>query len=183
MIKGEKVDLVAVSAKFLADYHRWINDPEVTDLLGKPVFHISMENERKWVETVTSGGDRPFTILTKRGVPIGNLGLMKIDFNNRHAVLGIMIGEKDYWNKGYGTDAIKTLLRFAFEEMNLHRVTLYVDELNKRAIACYKGCGFVEEGRQREFRFHNGTRMDQLTMGILRGEWLRSRSSPSRRKK
>ncbi len=82
-----------------------------------------------------------------------------------------MIGDKSYWSRGYGTDAIVTLLRFGFDEVNLHRVALEVNEDNARAIACYRKCGFVEEGRLRDHRFRRGEYRDTLIMGVLAGEF------------
>jgi RimJ/RimL family protein N-acetyltransferase len=82
-----------------------------------------------------------------------------------------MIGEKDCWSQGYGTDAILTLLRHAFFEMNLHRVELQVYADNLRGIACYRKCGFIEEVRHRRYRYRNGEWIDALTMGVLRREF------------
>jgi RimJ/RimL family protein N-acetyltransferase len=93
------------------------------------------------------------------------------DPEDRKAGLGIIIGEKEYWSKGYGSDAIVTLLRFAFHEMNLHRVQLSVHDGNDRAKACYRKCGFVEEGRLRQDRFARGRYIDTLIMGVLRDEF------------
>ena len=91
--------------------------------------------------------------------------------STRKASLGIMIGDKTCWDRGYGTDAILTILRFAFDEMNLHRVWLQVHDDNARAIACYKKCGFVEEGRLRHDRYRHGTYHDTIEMGILDHEY------------
>lgn len=113
---------------------------------------------------------RVFAIETKDGQHIGNIEL-RINWVHRCAELGIPIGEKDYWGKGYGTDTVKTLLRFAFELLNLHRVYLQVAEFNTRGIRCYEKCGFVHEGRTRQGRFINGRYWDTLHMGILRDEW------------
>ena len=102
---------------------------------------------------------------------IGNIGLHDLDWKNRNAQLGVVIGEKAYWGLGYGTDAIKALLRFAFDEMNLHRVQLRVFEFNERAIRCYRRCGFREEGRLRQELYRGGAYHDVLLMGILREEF------------
>jgi RimJ/RimL family protein N-acetyltransferase len=80
-----------------------------------------------------------------------------------------MIGEKAYWSKGYGTDAMRTFLRFGFEEMNLNRIDLTVDARNGRAIACYRKCGFVEEARLRQDRYSEGAYHDTLIMAVVRG--------------
>ncbi len=112
-----------------------------------------------------------FAIETKDGVHIGTVNFHQTLPEDRRASLGIMIGEKEYWSKGYGTDAMRTLLRFGFEEMNLHRIELTVHAGNERALACYRKCGFVEEVRLRQHRYAQGAYHDTLWMGILREEW------------
>jgi RimJ/RimL family protein N-acetyltransferase len=175
LIRGSKVDLVAVSEKYLKEYARWINDPVATDMLGVVLFPMSTEQERKWLDgaIAESNFEKAFTILTKNGKPIGNCGFNKIDYVNRYAVLGILIGEIDFWDKGYGTDAIRTLLRFAFLELGMHKVCLSVDSVNARAVACYKKCGFVQEGRLRENRFYHGEYKDDLWMAVLADDWFK----------
>ena len=110
-------------------------------------------------------------IETAEGVHIGNVGLHRIDWKNRNAEPGIAIGEKEYWNRGYGTDAIRTLLGLAFREMNLHRVFLRVDADNARGIRCYEKAGFRQEGTLREAVFKAGIYHDQYVMSILRSEF------------
>ena len=175
MIVGKKVDLVALDTKYIDHYIRWINDPEVTDLLGDARAPYSKAREREWIESVLSshGDGRVFTILSKKKEPIGTISFNHLDFRNGHGVLGIMIGEKWLWDKGYGSDAIKTLLRFGFEELGLRKIELYLNPENSRAHACYKKCGFVDEGSKREHMFYNGRYVDDLQMGILRDEWLK----------
>jgi len=172
-MKGKKVDLVGVSMDYLPYYLRWFNDPQVTDMLGDTRFPFSEEKEKEWIEQQLAPKDtsRAFTVLTKKGRPIGNAGFNEIDYHNRYAVLGIAIGEKEFWNKGYGEDIISTLLEFAFEELGMHKVELGVHSTNARAIACYKKCGFVLEGCEREHDFYEGRYIDSLRMGILRKEW------------
>jgi len=82
-----------------------------------------------------------------------------------------MIGDKRFWSNGYGTDAVLTILGFAFEQMNLHRVSLGVIEYNERGYTCYKKCGFVEEGRSRDATHRDGRYWDIIRMGILRSEF------------
>jgi RimJ/RimL family protein N-acetyltransferase len=178
MIEGKKVRLVAVGTEYLQHYKRWINDPEVADYLGTVGFPFNLKEERQWVERSMTSGDSGahFTILTKKGKPIGNMALMDIDYTHRNAQLGIMIGEKAYWNRGYGTDAIDTLLEFAFSTLGLHKVELRLNVSNKRALACYKNCGFKLEGKKREQTFHRGKYCDELIMSILRSDWERSKA-------
>lgn len=102
---------------------------------------------------------------------IGDIALDGIDWAAGNAWLGIGVGDRDYWGKGYGTDAMQVMLRFAFQEMNLHRVTLNVFEYNPRAIRCYEKVGFKHEGRLRGCLNRDGRRWDLVHMGILHNEW------------
>lgn len=86
--------------------------------------------------------------------------------------MGLGIGERDFWGKGYGTDLMKLILRYAFLEVNLRRVTLTVFEYNPRAIRAYEKAGFRHEGRIRGGLYRDGKRYDELFMGVLREEWL-----------
>jgi len=81
------------------------------------------------------------------------------------------IGEKAYWSQGHGTDAVRLLLRYGFNELNLNRICLHVYSFNTRAIRCYEKAGFVLEGRLRQDVFHHGEYADALVMSVLRSEW------------
>ncbi len=176
MIEGEKVRLRPIEREDLPRFVRWFADPEVRRHLVV-YLPFSLAQEERWYEDLQERIRRNESVLlaieTLEGVHIGNVGLHRINWKDRHAELGIVIGEKAYWGKGYGTDAIRTLLRFAFEEMNLHRVYLRVDEDNPRGIRCYEKCGFREEGRLRETVFREGQYHDQVVMSILRAEFQR----------
>ena len=101
---------------------------------------------------------------------IGIVRLKRVSAENRCADFGIAI-ERNSWNHGYGTHATRTILRFAFGELGLHRVQLDVLDYNARARRCYEKCGFVEEGRERQAKFRNGRRCDNVLMGILAHEF------------
>ena len=103
---------------------------------------------------------------------IGEIGLEVENWPGREAFVGLGIGETDYWSKGYGTDVMNVILRYAFTELNLNRVTLTVFEYNPRAIRSYEKAGFRHEGRLRDLLNREGRRWDELFMGILREEWL-----------
>lgn len=111
-------------------------------------FPKTYKEEMRWFRSMKRKKDeRLFIILdaaTKK--PIGNLGVHQISHYNKKAGIGILIGEKAYWNKGYGTDAMKTALRYCFEILKLNKVTLTVDVENKRGIRCYGKCGFIKVG-------------------------------------
>jgi RimJ/RimL family protein N-acetyltransferase len=103
---------------------------------------------------------------------IGLIGLYTIFQLHREAFIGIHIGEREFWGKGYGTDALRVLLRYAFEELNLQRISLSVLEGNARAMRSYEKCGFRYEGRERRVWAYDGRRWDEIYMGVLRDEWL-----------
>ena len=152
----------------------WLNDPEVKRFLGGR-YPWSLAAEQEWLRGRTAKpadfNELSLLIETRDGRAIGTVGIGAITPENREATLGIMIGEKDCWSHGYGTDTIVALLRFAFAEMNLHRVQLEVFADNTRGIACYRKCGFVEEVRLRQDRYRLGARVDALVMGVLKAEF------------
>jgi RimJ/RimL family protein N-acetyltransferase len=172
MLEGRLVNLRPLEPGDLERVFTWINDQETIRFLAAR-YPISMSEEERWLTNQPAAGfaNMRLAIETKDGVHIGNCGLHEGQAENRKASLGIVIGDKDYWSNGYGTDAIVTLLRFGFHEMNLNRIWLHVYEFNERAIACYKKCGFVEEGRLRQNAFTEGRYWDTITMGILRSEF------------
>lgn len=171
MIVGTKVRLRAIEREDLPTFVCWFNDREVTHYL-QMTGPLSLAQEERWFESQLE--DEKSTVLaieTLDGVHIGNLGLHDLDLRNRHAQLGIVIGEKEYWDQGCGTDAVRTALHYAFDELNLNRVYLRVYEYNKRAIRCYEKCGFRHEGTLRQDFFHDGQYHDTYIMGILREEF------------
>jgi len=103
---------------------------------------------------------------------IGITLLVNIDYKNRNAECIIDIGEKEYWGQGYGTEALTLLLNYAFQELNLHRVSLRVFSFNEKAIHLYKKLEFKEEGAGRQSLFRFGKWHDMIHMGILQGEYV-----------
>lgn len=175
MIYGERLRLRALEKDDLPMFVAWLNDPEVRANLF--VNHpLSMAEEEQWFEHVLKQPqyERPLCIEVKTENSwhlIGNLALMDISNTHRKAELGIMIGDKAYWNQGYGTEAIKILVNHAFKELNLHRVFLRVYDTNPRGIRCYEKVGFRHEGTQREAIFKDGKYIDMHMMSVLSSEW------------
>ncbi len=184
MIEGNLVNLRAIEMSDRDRFVQWFNDREVTRYLSRR-YGLSHLAEEEWIRRVTSApisyGGVTYAIETKDGRHIGSGGLERAVPEDRAAVLGIMIGDKEFWSRGYGTDTMLTLVRFGFETMNLNRLGLTVDARNERARACYRKCGFVEEARMRQARYAEGAYHDVLWMGILRDEWgARERSEVAR---
>ena len=173
MIVGEKVRLRPIERSDLPRFVAWFGDPEVRRhlLIYLP---FSLAQEERWfehlLERLEQQSDLVLAIETAEGVHVGNVGLHGIDWKNRSAELGIIIGEKACWDQGYGTDAIRTLVGLAFREMNLHRVFLRVDADNVRAVRCYEKAGFQRERTSREAMFREGVYHDQYVMSILESE-------------
>jgi diamine N-acetyltransferase len=171
MILGSEVRLRAIERDDIPAFLRWLNDPEVKHFLlwHKP---LSAAMEEQWFEAqLKSRNSMVLGIETNAGVHIGNIGLDDIDWKSRHAELGIVIGEKAYWGRGYGSDAIRALLRYAFGELNLHAVHLRVYDYNERGMRAYAKCGFKHEGRLRDRIYRDGEYHDILLMSILRQEY------------
>jgi len=154
--------------------YQWFNDPEVTQHLTIR-YPLSHAEERAFIERTgeINYGFASFGVETLAdGKLIGGVGLERTSPENRSAVLGIALGDKTYWDSGYGTDTMRTICRFGFEMMNLHRIELDVFEPNRRAQAVYERVGFKVEGRRRDARFKFGAYADVVVMGLLEGELI-----------
>jgi RimJ/RimL family protein N-acetyltransferase len=162
-------------------FSRWNRNSEYSRLLNSSSGPLqSPKRAATWMEEEI-GKPSPasyfFSIRTLDDKLIGELNLDVVDWSGRDAFVGLGIGEAEYWSKGYGTDTMNILLRFAFTEINLQRVSLTVFEYNPRAIRSYEKAGFQHEGRLRKILNKEGKRWDMLHMGILQEEWLKLTSS------
>ena len=143
MIRGEKVGLGPIRRDLIATYQRWFNELQVTRTLDLPIRPVTFEDESSWFERVATGATVVFTIyelVTMR--PIGNLDLRNIDYYNGIAEYGIAIGEVDAWGKGYGTEATRLMLAYAFDVLGLYNVQLAVYTNNLRGLRAYERAGF-----------------------------------------
>jgi RimJ/RimL family protein N-acetyltransferase len=164
----EEMSKALASWHLNSEYHRLLDSSAYRMQSAK-----SMARQMEKETAELSSGSHYFSIRTlTEDKLIGDLGLDVVDWSGRDAFVGLGIGETDYWGKGYGTDIMNVLLRFAFNEINLRRVTLTVFEYNPRAIRSYEKAGFRHEGRMRKVLNKEGRRWDMLYMGILREDWL-----------
>jgi RimJ/RimL family protein N-acetyltransferase len=170
-LKGERIYLSPINVEDAPLYSEWINDMDVTVKLGRPTFLLSVEQEKEALEGMLKEGNNFAIILRDEDKLIGNCSLMMLDQLQQKAEFGIMIGDKDYWNAGYGTETIKLLLNYGFNILNLHNILLKVFAFNERAINCYKKCGFKEIGRRRESYVVGKKRYDEVFMDILATEF------------
>jgi RimJ/RimL family protein N-acetyltransferase len=174
MLTGHKVILRALTRDDLERLCQFNNDVEV-ELAGggDPPTPQSVARLHAEYDAQVSAGGRDGTsfAIEADGVCIGQCALFQFDAVAQSCALGITIGDKGYWGRGYGTDAIRLLLDYAFRLRNLRRVYLTVNSTNERAIGAYRRCGFVEEGRLRQHVWSAGQYIDLVNMGILRDEW------------
>ncbi|MFD1019652.1 GNAT family N-acetyltransferase [Thalassobacillus hwangdonensis] len=159
------------------DRYRWCLDKEVTKHLNMPDTDppFSMEETQNWISMCINrtNGYEQKAIGTEDGKHIGWVDLKNIDHLNKHAELGIAIGDKSYWGKGYGLSAMKEMLRWGFNELGLNKIWLRVEVDNVRAIKSYKRIGYVEEGILRQDRLRNGLYVDRMRMSILKDEFFK----------
>ena len=178
MINGDRIRLRALSKKDLPLFVAWLNDPEVSRGLVH-YMPFSLEDEQEWFEGMRKKSleERPLMIEIKveQGwIPIGDLGLFNIDWRIRSAELGIVIGAKEYWDQGYGTEAVCLILEHSFKTLNLNRISLMVYETNSRAIRAYEKAGLIEEGKLRQGHFQDSQYVDVILMSVLHSEWCES---------
>ncbi len=179
MIFGERIRFRAIEKDDLPTFARWYNDPEILQGLGA-LLPFSMSDEQDWfekmrlrppeehnmiieVKEITAQGDESWTV-------IGSWGFFNYDHRNACSEFGLTIGEKSYWGQGFGSEAVRMIVKVGFYTLNLNRIYLRVLESNTRAIRAYEKAGFTHEGRQRDAAFIKGEYHDYLVMSILRDE-------------
>lgn len=147
----------------------WISDPDVWHFLTteRPV---ARSEEEEFFRKPRPDSVQ-FAIVTKDGAHIGNIGLTRISKTHGTAETGTMIGVKEYWGKGFGTDAKMALLRYAFDVENLRKVVSYVFAFNERSANYAKACGYELEVIHREERFRNGRYWDLLRFAVYRPQF------------
>jgi [ribosomal protein S5]-alanine N-acetyltransferase len=178
-MKGKNIYLRGLRREDLrGNMFNWANDEEITYYMYmglKPNCIDVMEKE--YDALVNSNKDIAFAVIDKdKSSHIGNVGLYEINWLYRSAEYRIVIGEKNYWNKGYGTQAANLVIGYGFDKLNLNKIWLGVNAENKNAIKSYKNTGFIEEGLLRDEIYRNGRYYDAVRMSILRNEFYEKKS-------
>lgn len=171
ILKGERIYLRKVRFSDVTDqYHRWMNDPEVNRYLETRFSHQSREKIESYVRTMETDPDSVFLaiVLKNKDTHIGNIKIGPMNWSHRFADISLFIGEKGCWGKGYGTEAIDLVVTYAFNALNLHKVTagFYADNIG--SIKAFRKAGFKEEGRRKNHRFCQGRYVDEVLMGYIR---------------
>ena len=174
-IEGETIDLVAQNSRWAELICKWKNDPEVRQY-ARNEWPRTLDDVKKKFETVPDKRIRDkvdFIIYHKHDkCPIGNIGLSRIDWVSRHANIFALIGEKEYWGKGIVGEAAQLVLRYAFTELNLHKVKAGVFTPNKRSLGAAGKLGLNKEAIMKEAIYFDGEYHDIHKWGLTKKEWL-----------
>ena len=167
---GKKCYLSPIDVNDVEKFTEWLNDLEVTQNLIIYPHIISVENEKGFLEKLAK--EHTYSIIdNETNELIGNCGFNDIDNINQTAEVGIFIGNKKYWNKGYGTEALILLMDYGFKALNFHNIFLKVYSFNKRGIKSYEKIGFKIIGNKRESLLRGKERYDIILMDILYNEF------------
>lgn len=185
LFRGERVRLTAEEPDTRAKTEvRWQRDSEFHRLADTdPAILFSEKVLKSWIEKKMENGFEPkrysFSVRTLQEDKFIGFFSLWVDLTHNEAWVGIGIGEREFWSKGYGTDMMKLCLQYAFTELNVHRVSLGLHEYNLRALRSYEKAGFRLEGRTRKDTRREGKYTDGLWMGILRQEWMQQQNGDS----
>ncbi len=173
LLTGKLVKLIPTEPEKAAElWSHWDLDSEYRRLSDSGPTNLWPASEiKKYLEEHFDETHSFFIQVLEDDKIIGGIELSGFDWVAGNAWVGIGLGERDTWGKGYGTDSMRVLLRYAFEVLNLNRVSLTVFEYNPRGVRSYEKAGFVEEGRGRQWLKREGRRWDMIYMGVLRSAW------------
>ena len=170
--KSSRVILRPVLADDVPTILRWINDPEVNQFLGTRMPMMEAD-EQDWFNNLHTRKPKDFVLaVIADSVIIGVMGIHNVDWRSGTATTGAMIGEKAYWNRGYGTEAKMLLLDFAFNTLNLRKIRSSVIEYNTRSYAYSLKCGYTEEGRLKGQHVSHGRCWDEIILAVFRKDWV-----------
>jgi RimJ/RimL family protein N-acetyltransferase len=172
MLTGNKIKLVSLSREDLPKARGWVNDSFLKARMLR-VVPVSPEDQEKWYENIVQDASKiVFAIRTMDdGRHIGNTGLYHIDWTHKRAEFWILIGERDFWGQGIGSEVVALMQRYAFENLDLNKLYVNVGIDNEAAIALYKKANFVQEGIMKQHYYIEGKYIDVVTMEILRSEF------------
>jgi RimJ/RimL family protein N-acetyltransferase len=171
---GDKVYLRPLEAADLdGPYLGWLNDYDVTRFMETGSTPITSATLQRYVDDMGRAHDTVMLAIVDKatGDHVGNIKLGPVHPLHRRADVGVMIGDKRYWDKGYAREAVSLMVQYGFQRLNLNKITLGVYADHVRAIKVYEHLGFMIEGTQRRHLFRDGDYHDRHIMGILRDEW------------
>lgn len=172
-ISGKFISLRAIEIEDLTILNRWANDPSIQEMLGGWHFPTNMNDQNKWYETLSCNSvNQRFAIEAPGLGIIGTANLVNIDWKNRNAFHGILLGDKDIRGRGYGVDTIMTIMRYAFDELGLMRLDGDMIEYNTPSINVYlKKCGWKQEGIKKNWYYRKGRFWDKVVVGVTKDDY------------
>lgn len=171
-IVGDNLYLSPVCMEDAEEYVKWFSDMKFSERLHQAHRVNNMVSEKEWIENTLSKQEPSFAIVRKDDDSlIGNCGIMNIDSISRTATVGIFIGDIENRGKGYGSEALKLLVSFGVNYLNLNNIDLHVFEFNENAMACYKKVGFKEYGRRHKAYYCDGKYHDIVLMELLKEDF------------
>jgi RimJ/RimL family protein N-acetyltransferase len=170
ILRGERLSLEPPRLDDLPIYRGWFAEPEVTRyLLAR--FAPSEKQEEEWYEKASTGKDQVVWRIAVGGRPIGTTSLFAIDWINRHAVSGLVIGERAEWGKGYASEAVRLRTAYAFRELGLERLESFSLDVNVAMHRALEKSGYQKIARRRRMVFVGGAWHDDFLFELLRDEW------------
>jgi len=176
MIVGKKIELAKVERQSIEQLREWRNNPELRKYFREHR-EINKENQRKWYEDVVLNSSTSYNFeiktqedSTNKTKLIGHCGLHYINWVSKTGEFGIYIGDINYRKGGFGSDALRTLIRYGFEQLNLNRIWCEAYS-NNEAIEIYRHIGFKDEGVLRQTVFKNGEYLDSYVLGMLKSDY------------
>ncbi len=172
-INGKKITLRAIEEADLPALHKWANDPEIQYWLGGWHFPTNMQDQKAWFSSLNVKSlNQRFAIEAPELGLIGTANLVDIDWKNRNAFHGMMLGDVDIRGKGYGLDTVMAIMRYAFEELGLNRLDGSMIEYNTASLKLYVDkCGWKVEGTQREWYFRKNKLWNRIMVGITKQDY------------
>lgn len=166
ILRGQKVVLQPPKLSEAKKFVAWLQDEEVTRYISS-FTDITIEKEKVFLKNMKKDPAKIFwSIYTKDGKHIGSTDLHDFYPKHKRSSWGIMIGDKSEWNKGYGTDILRTIVKYSFNKLKLNRFELQVFHKNAGGIKCYKKCGFVTEGVRRKAFIRNNQIHNLIMMAL-----------------
>jgi RimJ/RimL family protein N-acetyltransferase len=173
VLKGEKVTLRPGRESDAELFVRWFADMQVTRMLGRRMA-VALYQEQEFLKRIGESKDDVWWMIDAEGKPIGATGIHGINWIDANATTGIVIGEKDCWGKGYATEAMALRTRYAFRELNLHKLMTEVNAENVASRKALERNGYRTAGTRREQEFREGTWHDRWLGEVLREDWEKS---------
>lgn len=173
-IEGKKIVLRAIERTDLQNLNSWANNPEIQYWLGGWHFPTNLNDQEKWFAGLSANSiHQRFAIDSPDLGMIGTANLVDIDWKNKNAFHGMLLGDKDIRGKGYGIDTVMAIMKYAFEELGLNRLDGSIIEYNVASYKLYvEKCGWKEEGRQRTWYFRKNQYWDRIIVGITKEDYF-----------